>query len=143
MISKKKITEIARHVYKTLGPCHAESIYRDAMSIQLQEEGCIVKTEAPISIYFTTKNKKKMIVGDGRIDLLVQSTKKKNDQIVMELKCVSPLIKEGDKEKVKKSKEYIQLGKYLKSLKNPSKGLLINFPFPPREDKDIEIITNP
>ena len=84
-----------------------------------------------------------MIVGDGRIDLLVQSTKKKNDQIVMELKCVSPLIKEGDKEKVKKSKEYIQLGKCLKSLKNPSKGLLINFPFPPREDKDIEIITNP
>ena len=58
MISTKKITEIARHVYKTLGPCHAESIYRDAMSIQLQEEGCIVKTEAPISIYFTTKNKK-------------------------------------------------------------------------------------
>ena len=38
MISIKKITEIARHVYKTLGPCHAESIYRDAMSIQLQEE---------------------------------------------------------------------------------------------------------
>jgi len=24
MISKKKITELARHVYKTLGPCHAE-----------------------------------------------------------------------------------------------------------------------
>ena len=34
--------------------------YVNAMSIQLQEEGYIVKTEAPVSITFITKKKKEM-----------------------------------------------------------------------------------
>lgn len=60
MTLQKKIKEIAQYVYESLGPSHAEGIYRDAMSIQLQEEGYIVKTEAPVSITFITKKKKEM-----------------------------------------------------------------------------------
>ena len=81
MTLQKKIKEIAQYVYESLGPGHAEGIYRDAMSIQLQEEGYIVKTEAPVSITFITKKKKEMIVGNGRIDLLIQSKTKKNEKI--------------------------------------------------------------
>ena len=63
MTLQKKIKEIAQYVYESLGPSHAEGIYRDAMSIQLQEEGYIVKTEAPVSITFITKKKKEMDCG--------------------------------------------------------------------------------
>ena len=84
MTLQKKIKEIAQYVYDGLGPGHAEGIYRDAMSIQLQEEGYIVKTEAPVSITFITKKKKEMIVGNGRIDLLIQSKTKKNEKIILE-----------------------------------------------------------
>ena len=54
MTLQKKIKDIAQFVYEGLGPGHAEGIYRDAMSVQLQEEGYIVKTEAPVSITFIT-----------------------------------------------------------------------------------------
>jgi hypothetical protein len=33
MTLQKKIKEIAQYVYESLGPSHAEGIYRDAMSI--------------------------------------------------------------------------------------------------------------
>ena len=92
-----KIKDIAQYVYDGLGPGHAEGIYRDAMSIQLQEEGYIVKTEAPVSITFITKKKKEMIVGNGRIDLLIQSKTKKNEKIILELKCVQSIMKKCKK----------------------------------------------
>ena len=106
MTLQKKIKEIAQYVYDSLGPGHAEGIYRDAMSIQLQEEGYIVKTEAPVSITFITKKKKEMIVGNGRIDLLIQSKTKKNEKIILELKCVQPLLK-NDSKNIENTKEYL------------------------------------
>ena len=62
--------QVAKYVYETLGPCHEEAIYRDAMSVELQDRGYTVKTEAPISIRYKTKKGKEMIVGSGKIDLL-------------------------------------------------------------------------
>ena len=138
MTLQKKIKEIAQYVYESLGPGHAEGIYRDAMSIQLQEEGYIVKTEAPVSITFITKKKKEMIVGNGRIDLLIQSKTKKNEKIILELKCVQPLLK-NDSKNIENTKEYLQLCKYLDSITTAKKGMIINFPFPSADDGYVEI----
>ena len=51
--------QVAKYVYKTLGPGHEEVIYRDAMSVELQDRGYTVKTEAPISIRYRTKKVRK------------------------------------------------------------------------------------
>ena len=67
----KIIIAAANYVYSTLGAGHEEAIYRDAMSIELQDRGFTVKTEAPISIKYRSKKGKDMIVGSGKIDLYV------------------------------------------------------------------------
>ena len=138
MTLQKKIKDTAQFVYEGLGPGHAEGIYRDAMSVQLQEEGYIVKTEAPVSITFITKKKKEMIVGNGRIDLLIQSKTKKSEKIILELKCVQPIIK-NNSTNIENTKEYLQLSKYLHSIKSAKKGMIINFPFPLADDGNVEI----
>ena len=120
------IKEVAKYVYKTLGPGHAEAIYRDAMSLELQERGFKVKTEAPISIKFKTKKGKNMIVGSGKVDLLLE---KSNKFIVVELKTVGKILREKGKTNKEDTREYIQLQKYLSAL-DIKKGMLINFPFP-------------
>ena len=43
----RTIKQVANYVYDKLGPGHEEAIYRDAMSVELQDRGYTVKTEAP------------------------------------------------------------------------------------------------
>ena len=129
----RTIKQVAKYVYKTLGPGHEEAIYRDAMSVELQDRGYTVKTEAPISIQYTTKKGKKMIVGSGKIDLYVTKAGKYS---VIELKTVSRILKENSKKAKEDTKEYHQLQKYLKALAVET-GVLINFPFPPEDEPEI------
>ena len=127
------INQVAEYVYQTLGSGHEEAIYRDAMSLELQDRGYTVKTEAPISVTFKTKKGKKMIVGSGKIDLYIA---KGDKYFVIELKAVSRILKENSKKTKEDTKEYHQLKKYLKAL-NIEKGALINFPFPPEHKPEI------
>ena len=90
----RTIKQVAKYVYKTLGPGHEEAIYRDAMSVELQDRGYTVKTEAPVSIQYTTKKGKKMIVGRGGIDLYIV---KENKYAVIELKAIRRILKENSK----------------------------------------------
>ena len=53
----KTIIDAAKYVYSTLGAGHEEAIYRDAMSVELQDRGFTVKTEAPVSIKYRSKKK--------------------------------------------------------------------------------------
>lgn len=129
----KTITEIAKYVYKTLGPGHEEAIYRDAMSIELQEKGYTVKTEAPVSIRYKTKKGKDMIVGSGKIDLYIMKGKRCG---IVELKAAGRLIPENGKKTKEDKKEYHQLKKYLDAL-DVDCGILINFPFPPEKEPEI------
>jgi len=129
----KAIIDAANYVYSTLGAGHEEVIYRDAMSIELQERGFTVKTEAPISIKYTSKKGKTMIVGSGKIDLYIIKAGK---YTVVELKTVSLILKEGGKKTKEDTKEYIQLKKYLNAL-DIENGMLINFPFPPEAKPEI------
>ena len=133
IIISKAIIEAEKYVYSTLGAGHEEAIYRDAMSVELQDRGYTVKTEAPVSIQYTTKKGKKMIVGSGKIDLYVTKAGKYS---VIELKTVSRILKENSKKTKEDTKEYLQLKKYLEAL-NVDIGVLINFPFPPEDQPEI------
>ena len=129
----RAIKQVAKYVYSTLGAGHEEAIYRDAMSIELQDRGYTVKTEAPVSIKYKTKKGKEMIVGSGKIDLYVMKTEK---YAVIELKTVGRILKENSKKTKEDTKEYLQLKKYLEAL-NVDIGVLINFPFPPEDQPEI------
>ena len=129
----KVIIAAAKYVYSTLGAGHEEAIYRDAMSIELQDRGFTVKTEAPVSIKYRSKKGKDMIVGSGKIDLYLMKSGK---HIVVELKTVGRILKEGGKKTKNDTKEYIQLKKYLEAL-DIEDGMLINFPFPPENKPEI------
>ena len=129
----RAIKQVAKYVYSTLGSGHEEAIYRDAMSIELQDRGYTVKTEAPVSIKYKTKKGKEMIVGSGKIDLYVMKTEK---YAVIELKTVGRILKENSKKTKEDTKEYLQLKKYLEAL-NVDIGVLINFPFPPEDQPEI------
>ena len=63
------------------------------MSVELQDRGYTVKTEAPVLVY-TTKKGKDMIVGSGKIDLYLR---KGDNEGVIELKTVSKILKENGK----------------------------------------------
>ena len=129
----KTIIDAAKYVYSTLGAGHEEAIYRDAMSIELQDRGFTVKTEAPVSIKYRSKKGKDMIVGSGKIDLYIMKSAK---YTVVELKTVGRILKEGGKKTKEQTKEYIQLKKYLEAL-DIENGMLINFPFPPEDKPEI------
>jgi len=101
--------------------------------VELQDRGYTVKTEAPISIRYTTKKGREMIVGSGKIDLYVT---KGGKYAVIELKTVSKILKENSKKTKEDTKEYHQLKKYLEAL-DVEIGVLINFPFPPEDEPEI------
>ena len=129
----KTIIDAAKYVYSTLGAGHEEAIYRDALSIELQDRGFTVKTEAPVSIKYRSKKGKDMIVGSGKIDLYIMKAGK---YTVVELKTVGRILKEGGNKTKENTKEYIQLKKYLEAL-DIENGMLINFPFPPEDKPEI------
>ena len=133
MIMSKTIIDAAKYVYSTLGAGHEEAIYRDALSIELQDRGFTVKTEAPVSIKYRSKKGKDMIVGSGKIDLYIIKAGK---YTVVELKTVGRILKEGGNKTKETTKEYIQLKKYLEAL-DIENGMLINFPFPPEDKPEI------
>ena len=129
------IGEAAKRVYQELGAGHQEVIYREAMSIELQDQGYMVKTEMPVSIKYTTTNEKVVIVGNSRADLYIE---RNGEKAIIELKTVVPLLREDKdgKENEMNTRDILQLQKYLEAL-NEEKGFLINFPFPPREEPEI------
>ena len=129
----RAIKQVAKYVYDTLGPGHEEAIYRDAMSIELQDRGYTVKTEAPVSIKYKTKKGKEMIVGGAKIDLYITKAEKYS---IVELKTVVRILKETGKKTKEDTKEYHQLQKYLGAL-DVEMGVLINFPFPPEDEPEI------
>ena len=129
----RTIKQVAKYIYNTLGPGHEEAIYRDAMSIELQDRGFTVKTEAPVSIKYRSKKGKNIIVGSGKIDLYIMKVGK---YTVIELKTVGRILKEGGNKTKENTKEYIQLKKYLEAL-DIENGILINFPFPPEDKPEI------
>lgn len=93
-------------VYKNLGHGLLESIYQEAMALELQEKDILCALEKEVPVFYKEQKLKKSF----RLDMLV------DDEVIVELKSVSKLGAE----------HRIQLCNYLR-LTNKPIGLLINF----------------
>lgn len=92
-------------VHSELGPGFVESIYHQALLIELTQRGLNVETEKQIDIYYGGT-----LVGKHRLDLVVE------DVVIVELKTIEELGKT----------QYAQVRSYLKAAKLHV-ALLVNF----------------
>lgn len=97
-------------VYNELGFGFLESVYREAMTLQLRAQGHIVQQERPVEVKF-----RRTIVGVYRMDMLVDG------KVIVELKCARTL----------ESAHEAQLLNYLKAT-GFEVGLLLNFGHKPQ-----------
>jgi GxxExxY protein len=101
----KIVVDSAFEVHRTLGPGFAESIYEEALAVELGIRGLPFQRQVPIAVTY-----KGFVVGDGRLDLLVDGA------LVVELKAVESLA----------PVHFAQLVSYLRACRH-SLGLLITF----------------
>ena len=100
-----KIIECAYKVHNHLGFGFLESVYQNALLIELKKAGLNAKKEVPIKVFYEEK-----IVGDYIADIIV------DDRVILELKSVKELHPAHE----------AQLTNYLKAT-GIEVGLLINF----------------
>ena len=100
-----KIIKAFYTVYNTLGYGFLEKVYRNAMTLELGQQGLVVVPEAPINVYYRNE-----LVGEYFADLLVA------DVVLVELKAARHLADEHE----------AQLLNYLKATRYEV-GLLLNF----------------
>ena len=103
-ITERTIGCIIR-VHHALGPGFLESIYRNALLLELEKEGLRAEQEKEVQVYYDGVE-----VGRHRLDILVE------DVLVLELKTVEQLSRA----------HYSQIRSYLKAT-NLTNGLLVNF----------------
>ncbi|EGN57969.1 hypothetical protein PRBRB14_16310 [Hallella multisaccharivorax DSM 17128] len=101
----KKIIQCIYNVRGVLPPGFLEKIYKNALYIELKEQGMPVETEVPINVVY-----KNHIVGSYKADMIV------NKNIIIELKATQHLTLDNE----------VQLVNYLTAL-NIENGLLVNF----------------
>jgi GxxExxY protein len=101
----KRIIAAAYAVHKELGYGFVEKVYKNAFSIELQENNIKSAIEVPLKVLYHDR-----IVGDYFADMIVE------DKIIVEAKAVSEL----------NSVHEVQLVNYLKAT-GLQVGLLINF----------------
>jgi len=100
-----KIIECAYKVHNTLGFGFLESVYQNALLIELLKAGLRAEKEKKIQVYYDTQ-----LVGDYMVDIIVE------DKVILELKSVKEL----------HPAHSAQLVNYLKAT-GIEVGLLINF----------------
>ena len=93
------------NVHKELGPGFLESIYHNALRVELARQNLSFESEKEIHIFYQDVE-----VGIHRLDLFVE------DEIVVELKTVEEI----------SGKYYAQVRSYLKAV-DKEIGLLVNF----------------
>lgn len=101
----ERVIGAAIRVHIELGPGFVESLYEEALAIELRELGIEFQRQKPVPVFYRAQP-----IGEHRIDLLVESA------VVLELKATATL------EKV----HFAILRSYLKAL-GLSDGLLFNF----------------
>lgn len=115
-----RVIGAAIQVHRTLGPGHLESVYENALSIELTKRSIRHTTQFPFVVFY-----EQVSVGESRADILVE------DVPVLELKAVEQFAP------IHSAKTLA----YLKAL-NLHLGLLINFNVPLLKD-GIKRIINP
>jgi GxxExxY protein len=101
----KQFIDAAIEVHRELGPGYDESLYENALAIELERRGIPFSRQKAIQVFY-----KGILVGEGRLDLLL------DDKLVVELKAVDEL----------NQKHLAQVISYLKATELPL-GLLVNF----------------
>jgi GxxExxY protein len=109
----------AIEVHRHLGPGFLESVYEEAIVIELERLGLFFRRQVEIPVIY-----KGMPVGESRIDLLVQ------DEIVVELKAVAALLPIHRAQVM----SYLKAGAF-------QLGLLINFNVPLLRDGILRVIS--
>ncbi|MEA3476109.1 MAG: GxxExxY protein [Candidatus Cloacimonadota bacterium] len=116
-----KITEMIIQciirVHKILGPGFLESIYKNALLIELKNSGLKCEAEKLIKIYYNN-----IEIGTHRLDIVVEN------KIIIELKTVEELC----------GQHYAQIKSYLRAT-NLKTGILVNFA---KEKADFRRIEN-
>ena len=107
----KKVIGAAIEVHRELGPGFLESIYEEALKIELSEHDLTFESQKEIKIEYLG-----VVVGTHRLDLVVENA------IILELKAVSDLA----------DIHFAQLRSYLKAT-GLKVGLLLNFAKPTLE----------
>ncbi len=100
-----RIIKVFYKVYNALGYGFIESVYHNAMILELGREGLIVETEKPISVFYDGR-----IVGSFSADLVVEN------RVILELKAREKLVEAHE----------VQLVNYLRATEIEI-GLLLNF----------------
>lgn len=95
----------AIEVHRVLGPGYLETIYEEALCIELKHRNIAFQRQYPVGITYRAQT-----IGEGRLDLLIEN------RLIVELKAVEAL----------DSIHTAQVLSYLK-MTNLSVGLLINF----------------
>jgi GxxExxY protein len=101
----ERVIECIIHVHQTLGPGFLESVYRNALLIELRKQHLETEYEKEIVVYYDGHE-----VGRHRLDILVEG------RIIVELKTVEALSKA----------HYSQVRSYLKAT-GVELALLVNF----------------
>ena len=114
-----KIKGFAKEVYRSLGAGYNESVYEEAMAVEMRRSKLDYDIELNTEIMY--KDEK---VGIHRLDFIVER------KLVIELKAAGSITKSNK----------CQLMSYLRTL-GLKQGMLINFPYPDKKDPDIEEIT--
>ena len=110
----KLLNGCVNKIIDTLGPGYKENIYQNALAIKLRQEGCDVRKEVNVPIFFEGDE-----IGAQRLDLVVESDY--THTCIIELKTLSKI----------NEKEKNQIRRYLdvweEDTGNIANGYLVNF----------------
>ena len=115
--TKQMVITAAQKIYNELQDGYLESVYEEAMGVEFRKQGIKYDIEKTVDVLY-----EKQKVGVHRLDFIVNSC------LVVELKAAVSISK-GNR---------AQLKSYMRTL-NMDEGIIINFPYPYREDGKIEI----
>ena len=101
----KTVIECSKNIRRHLGPGYLESVYKNAMLVELKKNGLSYEVEKPINVYYED-----VLVGEFMADIVVEKI------LILELKAVQSLHMAHE----------IQLVNYLTAT-GVDDGLLINF----------------
>lgn len=101
----RTVMECSKNIRRVLGPGYLESVYKNAMLVELRKHGLAYEIEKPISVYYDN-----VLVGDYKADIVVEGL------LILELKAVQSLHMAHE----------IQLVNYLTAT-GVDHGLLISF----------------
>ena len=101
----KTVMDCAGRIRRCLGPGYLESVYKNAMKVELKKNGLSYEIEKPISVFYDD-----VLVGDFKADIVVEGI------LILELKAVQSLHMAHE----------IQLVNYLTAT-GINDGLLVNF----------------